>query len=173
MATADPIRSAALVALLLCAACVTEEGERLDWVPEFDVSTTAERGSVGFVGAAWSQDPTEEPAEVDAPTGQDPDAAARLRARFGSHIMIQPDGRVTKEYFLSGEAGSVFMSLLREPGAAAPKPRVQVTVGGASGSKSVLGDAVGQMSSTNRALVFVLVIAGMIGLAWLVMTLVR
>ncbi|MCA8976042.1 MAG: hypothetical protein KDC98_15070, partial [Planctomycetes bacterium] len=40
-------------------------------------------------------------------------------------------------------------------------------------SSTVLGDDVGQMSSGVRALVFALVLAGMVALAWAVMTFVR
>jgi len=64
----------------------------------------------------------------DAPPGQDvaqrQQRDASLRNQFGSAVIIAPDGTVTKQYFLSGETATVFESLLREPGVAAPPEAV-------------------------------------------------
>lgn len=48
---------------------------------------------------------------------------ARIRSQFGSNVLIGPDGRVTKQYFLAGELGSVFLKLINNvPTGQAPVP---------------------------------------------------
>ncbi len=53
--------------------------------------------------------------EIDKRRARD----AELRNQFGSAVIVAPDGAVTKQYFLSGEATTVFQNLLREPDDAA------------------------------------------------------
>jgi len=88
----------------------------------------------------------------DAQDGQDkqdlsPQDMASIRARFGSNVIInQKTGEVTKQYFLSGEAGLVFLNLIAEPGGTRPdatKLEHMQTLGGDAKSKSVLGRMVG------------------------------
>ena len=58
------------------------------------------------------------PAARPAPQGMSDEDAAALRARFGSNILIKPDGTITKDYFLSKESGGVLLRLLKIPGGA-------------------------------------------------------
>jgi type II secretory pathway component GspD/PulD (secretin) len=67
---------------------------------------------------------------------------ARIRTQFGSSVIISPEGDVTKQYSLSGEAALVFLNLLREPqAAAAADPGQGVVVD--SKSQSVLARMLG------------------------------
>lgn len=45
-----------------------------------------------------------------------------MRTVFGPNIVIGADGRVTKQYFLSGEASSVFLALVSDPKPGQPPP---------------------------------------------------
>jgi type II secretory pathway component GspD/PulD (secretin) len=121
----------------------------------------------GPAGAEASADPAQEPEPPTAAGAQEPEPpaaagaqqpqthAATLRARFGSNILVAEDGTITKQYFLSGEAGSVFLNLLREPAALAavgtpqqptqrPLPEGPVRVGGSAQSDSILGQMLGE-----------------------------
>ncbi len=84
--------------------------------------------------------PPARPAQAGEPAQDD---AARLRARFGSHILLKPDGRITKHYFVSGESGDVLRSFLTEPGQAAPPRNETVRVSAAAGSRCVLARMLG------------------------------
>lgn len=76
---------------------------------------------------------------------QDPgDRAAALRARFGSALLVRPDGKVTKQYFFSKEATGVMLGLLTEPGGAAPVAHQSFSVGGSLKSRSMLGRMLGE-----------------------------
>ncbi|MEM7201287.1 MAG: hypothetical protein AAF628_13530 [Planctomycetota bacterium] len=95
-----------------------------------------------------AQDPPP-PSGLEIDLAQEQEAArgeaAQLRARFGSHILIRPDGRVTKHYFVSTESGAVLRSLLTEPGQPGPPAaNTAQQVGGASGSRSMLGRMLGE-----------------------------
>lgn len=69
---------------------------------------------------------------------------ARLRLQFGSSVLINSDGSVTKQYFLVGELATTFLKLITEivpdkpipPKAEPPAPG---TVVGGAGSRSILG----------------------------------
>jgi type II secretory pathway component GspD/PulD (secretin) len=81
------------------------------------------------------QDPTETPQQRDA----------RLRAQFGSTVLIGADGRLTKQYFMAGELGNTFLKLVQEiadkplpEGRKVPVPPPGYKVGGTD-SRSVLG----------------------------------
>lgn len=85
--------------------------------------------------AATPQDPQETPQQRDA----------RLRAQFGSTVLIGPDGRLTKQYFMAGELGMTFLKLTQEiadkpleKGRAIATPPPGTKIGGAN-SQSVLG----------------------------------
>ncbi|MEM7201288.1 MAG: type II and III secretion system protein [Planctomycetota bacterium] len=76
---------------------------------------------------------------------------ASLRARFGSTILIAPDGSVTKQYYLSGETAGVFLNLLHDPGQGprdeAGKPPASfgpLRVGAGENALSVLGQVLGE-----------------------------
>lgn len=97
------------------------------------------------------------PAPQDPEPVQERDAEqdpATLRSRFGSTILMAADGSITKQYFLTGESGQVFLNLLREPEALAvvpqkpgelrPAPKGPVRVGGAGSSNSVLAQMLGE-----------------------------
>lgn len=80
-----------------------------------------------------SQDPTEERRRMEA----------RLRIAFGDTILINPDGSVTKQYFLSQSAGALFATLLKKLTAPeAPAPAGINQYGGAQ-LDSVLGRMLG------------------------------
>jgi len=73
---------------------------------------------------------------------------ALARTRFGPNIVIGGDGKITKQFFLSGEASSVFLALISEPrppSQAAPvvPPPAGAKFGGAQPSQSVLGRMLG------------------------------
>jgi hypothetical protein len=72
---------------------------------------------------------------------QDPEQAEReraaaIRARFGSGVVIRPDGKVTKQYPLVAETSKTFLNLLAEPGQPVPDATKPQKLGG---SQSVLG----------------------------------
>lgn len=99
-----------------------------------------------------------EAAEHEAPP-QDQDeekrrAAARLRIAFGDTILINEDGTVTKQYFLSESAGRLFVNLLLPIGSPdkTPTPAGQTQYGGEQ-----LGSVLGRMLGKEHAvdLVFV------------------
>jgi type II secretory pathway component GspD/PulD (secretin) len=107
-------------------------------------------------GLAARQDPQDPKGGVPPAAGapQDPDEArrleeerrraeARLRIAFGDSILINDDGTVTKQYFLSQNAGAVFLNLLVPFGSpAGQKPGVNQRFGGAS-LDTVLGRLLG------------------------------
>lgn len=70
--------------------------------------------------------------------------AARLRTEFGSSVLVNTDGTVTKQYFLAGDLATTFLKLITkiEPGKpvakAATPPPAGTKIGGAEGT-SVLG----------------------------------
>ena len=91
------------------------------------------------------QDPTKPPqAQVD----QDEErrrAGARLRLAFGDTILLNEDGTVTKQYFLSQSAGNLFVSLLQKLGEPVPKdPPTGVQQHGGEQTDSVLGRMLGK-----------------------------
>ena len=73
-------------------------------------------------------------------------AEARLRNAFGDAILINDDGTITKQYFLSRDSGSVFLNLLLPLGEARPKevpvPAPKTRFGG-DAQDSVLGKMLG------------------------------
>ncbi|MCC6670056.1 MAG: hypothetical protein IT458_03285 [Planctomycetes bacterium] len=105
----------------------------------------------GAEGAGTGALPEAAQPQQEVPAAQDPELQrqeeALLRTRFGPNVLIHGDGRVTKQYFLSGESGQVFLSLISEPvttpppaGQPAPAPIVPPPgskLGGSS--RSVLG----------------------------------
>lgn len=85
------------------------------------------------------------------PQGQGPETSeqrdARLRLRFGSNVLIAPDGSVTKQYFMAGDLAQTFLKLItpitpEKPPvsgrAPLPPPIPGTKVGGESAS-SILG----------------------------------
>ncbi|MEZ5964771.1 MAG: type II and III secretion system protein [Planctomycetota bacterium] len=92
---------------------------------------------------ALPQQPSESPPAIqDTAQRQERDAA--LRNQFGSAVVIAPDGTVTKQYFLSGETATVFESLLREPGVAAPPETVSTGLDLDNKSQCVLARMIGE-----------------------------
>ncbi|MFM1873457.1 MAG: putative type secretory pathway, component EpsD [Planctomycetota bacterium] len=99
------------------------------------------------LGGEFRAEPLPSPASV---TPQDPvetpqQRDARLRAQFGSTVLIGPDGRLTKQYFMAGELGNTFLKLIQEiadkpleKGRAIAPPPPGTKIGG-DASKSVLG----------------------------------
>lgn len=59
----------------------------------------------GLAGQDPAQDPERQRREEEA----------LIRTRFGSNVLIGADGRVTKQYHLTGEAGPVFINLIEPP----------------------------------------------------------
>lgn len=114
------------------------------------LNTTAEETPL----AANAQEPQSRP--MSAPVSdlsQDPERRrqeeALVRTQFGPNIVIGADGRITKQFFLSGEASSVFLSLVSEPKAGqgpAPvtPPPAGTRYGGSQGSQSVLARMLGE-----------------------------
>ncbi len=105
-------------------------------------------GPGGHEGRAMTTTPAEGAAQDPVPQGpQDPAREleeARLRNQFGSSVLIGPDGRVTKQYFLAGELGAVFLKLIADigPGQAAPQAPVVPAAGtkvGGPAAQSILG----------------------------------
>ncbi len=103
----------------------------------------------GFRDASAALDPNAAAGEGRDP--QDPQETpeqrnARLRTQFGSTVLIGPDGRLTKQYFMAGELGATFLKLIQEiadkplePGRdKMPVPVPGTKIGGAQ-SKSILG----------------------------------
>lgn len=92
-------------------------------------------------GAA--QDPVpQDPVPPQDPEQAERERAAAIRARFGTGVIIRPDGKVTKQYPLAAETAPTFLNLLAEPGKPAPAvatPTTQ-TLGG---SECVLGQMLG------------------------------
>ena len=88
------------------------------------------------------QDPQETPDRRDA----------RLRAQYGSSVLIGADGRVTKQYFLAGELGATFLKLIAEISPEKPPsyrgdaplvvPPPGTTIGGPA-AQSILGRMLG------------------------------
>ena len=93
-------------------------------------------------GAGEGADPPEGASERQGKTLGEAERG-ELRSRFGSTILIGDDGRVTKQYFLSGEAGPVFLRLLDQAGVPPPKDRTVVDVGGEARPRSILGRMLG------------------------------
>ena len=135
----------ALVLVLPWGACTTTVTG--DLKPDFQIETSVD-------GLSATQAPSAAPVTGLVPSGglvddpmfepQEPgDREARLRSRFGSSILIKPDGRVTKQYFFSDETGGVLLKLLKEPGGAEPKPRQVFATGGGDDSQSMLGRMLG------------------------------
>eukprot|EP00904_Undaria_pinnatifida_P001904 jgi/Undpi1/11714/HiC_scaffold_37.g14009.m1 len=112
-----------------------------------------------FLDAAWEdpqkQDPrAQDPKAGPQPGGQDPqDPAerrsqeARIRAQFGSGVIILSDGRVTQQYPFVGESALVFLKLIATPDQPEPglKAFTAKKVGGA-GAKSILGQMLRERS---------------------------
>lgn len=87
--------------------------------------------------------------EVQDPVPGNEDRAsleARLRAQFGSSVLIGADGRVTKQFFLAGDLGPTFLKLIAEivpsQPIAAGEPPPGTKVGGAN-THSILGRMLG------------------------------
>lgn len=117
-----------LAVLGACTTTVVQEGPEL---PEFTVETSVDGEAeaprpVAYRQPIRRQDP-QDPAEGES--GREAD----LRSRFGSTIMIRPDGRITKQYFFSEEAGGVLRKLLTEPEGAEPPMHQTFAVGGEAG----------------------------------------
>ena len=139
----------------------TPAAEPVDWDRVADVLQAADRATARAPqdpeGAPPEQDTGEQdPAAGTEPGEQDPDAdadpaarlaieqqrnqerlqaEARLRNAFGEAILINDDGSVTKQYFLSRGASAVFTSLLTPLEGAKP---AQIP----AGTNQVGGDAV-------------------------------
>ena len=64
--------------------------------------------------APWPEDMAGQDPAQD-PVRQRREEEALIRTRFGSNVLIGPDGRVTKQYHLTGEAGPVFINLIEPP----------------------------------------------------------
>ena len=140
------------------AACVSEAHHRVDPLTvqaSVDASHGADGTSAGPLvfglgqpgaqqegGAQGGQEPQDHPQDERAAT------EARLRAQFGSSVLIGKDGRLTKQYFLAGDLGPTFLKLITEilpnqPLAAlTPAPAPGTKVGGAD-SHSILGRMLG------------------------------
>ncbi len=136
--------------------------EPSDLVPAVDPGLLAERGGPQVASQdPEGQDPEEQDPEGDAAAAQDPAAdgaaataqgpttqeRATMRARFGSTVLIAPDGTVTKQYFLTGEAGNVFLNLLFDPTQTAQvdptKTFGPLILGGGEDTQSILGQMLG------------------------------
>ncbi|MBL9077809.1 MAG: hypothetical protein JNL08_09910 [Planctomycetes bacterium] len=118
--------------LLLFAACVAAEPQRLD--PRVVEGAVAEGGAPPSRGPlTWGIGDTRVVPAADVEP-QDPQESAeqrdaRLRVQFGSSVLIGPDGRLTKQYFLAGELSSTFLKLIAEISAEKPPtPRAQAPV---------------------------------------------
>ena len=134
-----------------------------------DATPAPDTGAVAAMRAAAAaprpQEPAKpEPAKREPAKQQDPEPVpdmltakqgglgaqerATLRARFGSTILIAPDGTVTKQYFVTGETGRVLVNLLVKPEAiVAPKaalpPLGPMVVGGGENMECVLAQMLG------------------------------
>jgi type II secretory pathway component GspD/PulD (secretin) len=112
--------------LLLAAAAGCQTVETTPPRPEFAIETAVQQPAAPLPPAPIAQEPS---------TAEQ--AAARraaLHARFGSQVLVKPDGRITKQYFLSKESGRVLLNLLAEPGQPAPPAHQRLTVGGRQGA---------------------------------------
>lgn len=148
------LRRALLIPLLALAGCVSSNPQRVDPPLEvrYEVDAMTARGggeSAGPLVWGLGRDGT---AGVSPDRYQDPQDEteeqrdARLRTQFGSSVLIDKDGSVTKQYFLAGDLATTFLKLITriEPGkpiVAKDKPDIPpagVKVGGPE-SRSVLG----------------------------------
>ena len=159
--------------VLLATGCVTEPRSPAAR-PEVDVRAAAYDAKgrpasgkalgqqVWGLGAELPQEPPQ-PASQPSPQDtqsrpasgpQDPERRrqeeAFARTQFGPNIVIGTDGKITKQYFLSGEASSVFLALVAEPKAGQPAPgpgQIQPPAPGSryggSAAQSVLGRMLG------------------------------
>ena len=109
-----------------------------DTMPELDTR------AVSLLRGTDTQDP-ESPSPGKVLQDPSEEAKAMLRARFGSSILIAPDGTVTKQYYLNGEGGRVFLNLL-VPDPSQGLPAGPVRIGGGSNNGSILS----QRCSTSR-----------------------
>ena len=144
----------ASLALVVAAGCTTSvvEPTRREYRIQASVDPNSEaqqspaivarNGSLprGWSLAGFVQDGEGEQQEGD----EEEERAARLRARFGSDVLLRPGGKLTKQYLISSEAGAVLLGLLSEPGGAPAQARQTVAVGGPSESKSMLGRMLGE-----------------------------
>ena len=129
----------------LCASCrtvVTSEGPALS---EFEVETSVDEHSARqVVLPARPSRPVFDPVAAQDPEQEtESEREVRLRERFGSTILIRPDGRITKQYFFSAEAGGVLRKLLTGPGKPEPPKHQGFEVGGPQASQSMLGRMLG------------------------------
>lgn len=113
--------------LVLTQACVSETPRRMNPLElQAAVAEQARPGDGVAVGPlVWGLGPGAlgvdaalrvTPVEAQDPkTEQDREREeARIRTQFGSSVLIGPDGRVTKQYFLAGDLGPVFLKLITE-----------------------------------------------------------
>ncbi len=95
--------------------------------PQQDPAATAAAGEEATAGGGAEQDP-QDPVEIAAAQAEAEakrrSDEARLRIAFGDAILINPDGTVTKQYFLGSSAGQVFLNLLAPLSTAKPNPSV-------------------------------------------------
>lgn len=151
-------RGAPWVLLAALGACVSSEPRRLDGPPDietsvFDPVPPGDGVVHGPLVWGFGQDPEAAPVAPEV-EDQDPETQDRereeagIRARFGSTVLIGPDGRVTKQFFLAGELGQVFLKLITkieagqqfQPQAQPPEPGFKV---GGPEAKSILGRMLG------------------------------
>lgn len=107
-----------------------------DTMPELDTR------AVSLLRGTDTQDP-ESPSPGKVLQDPSEEAKAMLRARFGSSILIAPDGTVTKQYYLNGEGGRVFLNLL-VPDPSQGLPAGPVRIGGGSNNGSILSQMLGE-----------------------------
>ena len=147
------------LSLLVLLGCVSESTQRVDPIQvqaTVDGMRPADASTAGPLVVGLSGLPSDSARgarPVDAI--QDPQAQTRseleahLRGLFGPSIVIGPDGRITKQYFLVGELGPTFLKLIHEirpeqplpivePGKPVVPPAPGTKVGG-EGSRSILG----------------------------------
>jgi len=156
-------RWTAVVACLSAAACGTTGSAEDRGGPMTAVETSVDEGSSTLARQVWGLESTDAMPELDEggvaalrgqprdpapaarqdPQGPGDDLQATLRARFGSSILIAPDGTVTKQYYLNGEAGRVFLNLL-VPDPSQGLPEGPVRLGGDSGDQSILSQMLGE-----------------------------
>src|SRR5262249_50786557 len=142
----------AATSALLLVGCVTETPHRakpLAVKTSVESVPGADGTASGPLGLGLSTDPGA--AVGQEPQGQERRAEleARLRAQFGSSVVIGPDGRVTKQYLLAGDLGPTFLRLITEivpehvPEAKSPTPPPPGTKVGGPQSHSILGRMLG------------------------------
>ena len=106
-----------LLPLLALGACTTTPLQPLEG-SRFRVEASVDPASAALTNAGATSPGGPPGQRAPEPLMQDPEPPspgppsqatqnAEFRARFGSHILIKPDGRITKEYFLSGASGNV------------------------------------------------------------------